>query len=139
VKLPYHPHPGEVLICRFDDSAAGAEMIKKRPVVVVSCHRSHNRELCTVVPLSTTAPVVREAWHYTMPPTFSVMSWHANGAIWAKCDMLATVSFTRLHQPYRHTRTSGRVYVTHMVSPVDLAAIKAGIVAYLQLKGLLGQ
>ena len=49
--------------------------------------------------------------------------------MWAKCDMLATVSFDRLNKPYIKTR-SGRNYVTHKLDATDIAAVFACLRAY---------
>ncbi len=130
--LPYLPRPGEVLICAFDDVAPGAEMIKRRPVVVVSSYRSHSRRLCTVVPLSTTAPEPALAWHHALP-SLSIAGWKAAGTIWAKSDMLATVAFDRLNAPYLKSRHGGRRYTTTVLPAPDLEAIRRGIRAYLDL------
>lgn len=130
--LPYCPKPGEILICRFDDSAVGAEMIKARPAVVVSCVESHSRRLCTVVPLSTTAPVLELPWHHKLPG-LAVTGFRANGLIWAKCDRLATVSFERVNKLYLRSRIGGRRYLEHLLPDRDLQAVRAGIRAYLGL------
>lgn len=129
--LPYRPVPGEVLICSFDDAARGAEMVKRRPVVVVSCRSSHHRNLCTVIPLSTTAPVPPMLWHHPLP-LLTVAGWVAKSPMWAKCDMLATVSFDRLNAPYLKSR-SGRRYLNHALTADDLVAVRACIRAYLDL------
>ena len=129
--LPYHPHPGEVLICDFDDVGVGAEMVKRRPVVVVSMRDASGGRLVTVVPLSTTAPAPEQAWHYSMPH-LRIRGWPDTPTSWAKCDMLATVSFVRLNKPYAKTR-SGRSYITLALDPIDLAAIRAGIRAWMNL------
>lgn len=129
--LPYHPHPGEVLICDFDQTSIGAEMVKRRPVIVVSRRDSHGRGLATVVPISTTAPVPVQAWHHPLQ-LLVVTGWQAKAAMWAKCDMVATVSFERLNKAYVRTR-HGRQYVTHHLSAEDLAAVRACLRAYLGL------
>jgi mRNA interferase MazF len=129
--LPYFPHPGEVLICDFDDVAAGAEMVKRRPVIVVSRRESHGRFLATVVPLSTTRPDPVQLWHHELPH-LKITGWQPNGTIWAKCDMLATASFDRLNKPYLKTR-HGRNYVTHRLDVADLEAVRACLRAYLLL------
>ena len=49
--------------------------------------------------------------------------------MWAKCDMLATVSFDRLNKPYVKTR-SGRNHVTHRLDDPDLVAVLACLRAY---------
>ena len=119
--LPYLPHQGEILVCDFDDSAVGAEMIKRRPVVVVSRHESHRAKLCTVVALSTTPPKPQQGWHHHMPQ-LRVTGWAADNGVWAKCDMLATVSLDRLNKPYIKRRT-GRQYIDHQLPDQDMQAI----------------
>lgn len=66
-------------------------------------------------------------------PHLAVAGWDANAGVWAKCDMLATVSFERLNQPYTKTRHHGRNYIKHSLTEDDLAAVLAGIRAYLGL------
>ena len=51
--INFHPRLGQVLYCDFKTGFRPPEMVKARPVVVLS--RNHH-ELCTVVPLSGTEP-----------------------------------------------------------------------------------
>lgn len=53
--------------------------------------------------------------------------------MWAKCDMLCTVSLDRLNKPYRKTARSGRKFVTHFLDQADIDAVLKGVRAYLQL------
>lgn len=132
MSLPYLPYQGEILVCDFDDSAIGAEMIKRRPVVVVSRHEAHrSSKLCSVVALSTTAPSPVEAWHYNMPH-LRVTGWSAENGVWAKCNMISTVSLERLNKPYIKLR-SGRKYIDHKLDGLDMAAVLDGIRSYLKL------
>lgn len=87
--------------------------------------------LCTVIPLSTTEPNPVRQWHHPMPH-LQIKGWQANGVVWAKCDMLCTVSFDRLNKPYVKSR-HGRNYITHKLHDDDLSAILAGVRAYLGL------
>lgn len=104
-------------------------MVKRRPVVVISRHETHGRNLCTVVPLSTTAPAPPRSWHHPLPH-LAVIGWNAKAPIWAKCDMICTVSTERLRKPYTKTR-HGRNHVTQALDPADLAAVLACVRAYL--------
>lgn len=119
------------MVCDFDESAVGAEMIKRRPVVVVSRHDAHRSQLCVVVSLSTTPPEDAKSWHHFMPH-LRITNWAADGGVWAKCDMLATVSLQRLNKPYIRTR-SGRQYVTHKLDQADMQAILGCIKALMQI------
>ncbi len=52
--LSTHPQVGSTLICNYGTGFVAPEMVKRRPVVVISRLR-RRADLCTVVPLSTTA------------------------------------------------------------------------------------
>jgi len=52
--------------------------------------------------------------------------------MWAKCDLLETVSLERLNQPYIKSR-SGRRFVPHALSISELEAVRTCIRAYLHL------
>lgn len=103
-------------------------MVKVRPVVVISPRR-RSGQLVTVVPLSSTAPVPVDPWHYNLPPGAYPP---ARGPIWAKCDMVTTVALERLDRV--KTSVDGRrVYRTFQLADADLAAILAGVRAALGL------
>lgn len=93
--LLFHPAPGDIVVCDFHGSV-GAEMTKRRPVVVISPNFKSRTGLCCVVPLGTTAPEPVAAYHYllTLKPTLPVP--FDSPEMWVKGDMLATVSFQRL-------------------------------------------
>jgi uncharacterized protein YifN (PemK superfamily) len=116
-----------VLICDYSTGFIAPEMVKHRPIVVVSGRERHGRKLCTIVPLSTTDPYPVEAWHRNIP--VAIPGWNSQ-TCWAKCDMLATVSFDRLDKPHTKTR-SGRNYHTVRLAPADLAAVRDAVLAYL--------
>jgi uncharacterized protein YifN (PemK superfamily) len=123
--LSFQPKVGNVLMCDFEGYVA-PEMIKKRPVVVIARNRANN-QLVTVVPLSTTAPEVMETHHYRLP--LNPVPAHKGETCWAKCDMLATVSITRMDR-----MKDGWNRVVPIISAVDLNAIRLCVVNALQLK-----
>lgn len=125
----FYPKPGHVLICDFERGFVAPEMVKARPVVVVSKSELPSRRLCTVVPLSTTAPHDEFDWHVLLAqnPLPETLGYKP---IWAKCDMVYSVSFDRLDKPHRKTRGK-REYFTTKLSPPDLDAIIRGIIAHL--------
>jgi uncharacterized protein YifN (PemK superfamily) len=106
-------------------------MVKRRPVIVISRRETHNRRLCTVIPLSTTAPSPVCSWHHPLPHV-KVTGWQANEPMWAKCDMLVTVSFERLNKPYLKTRL-GRNFVAHKLEVIDINAVLACVRSYFGL------
>ncbi|POA22051.1 hypothetical protein C1886_02500 [Pseudomonas sp. FW300-N1A1] len=119
--LQYQPKEGSVLICDFRGYEV-PEMVKVRPVVVIRKHRS-NRLLVTVVPLSTTAPDCVLEHHLEL-------SSHLQGAsptCWAKCDMVATVSLSRLDRIKSRDRQGKRVYVISQLETDEFYAIKVAV------------
>lgn len=50
--------------------------------------------------------------------------------VWAKCDMITTVSFDRLDKPYQKRR-SGRDYLTIKLPDADMEGIRAALLGYL--------
>lgn len=133
--ITFHPKPGNVLICDFATGFKPPEMIKKRPVVVVS--KSH-QQLVTVVPLSTTAPDPVEKWHHelldaSLPPPLR------GKRHWAKCDVIASVAFWRLDRVRgpRHPTTGKRTYMSYEVSDEDREAIQKAILSVLGLSHLI--
>jgi mRNA interferase MazF len=93
--LSYYPNIGEIVLCDYRGSVE-PEMIKTRPVVVVSPRLRRRGNLVGVVPLSTTVPTSAEPYHCLieldnpLPPPFD------NPVMWAKCDMYSVVSMQRL-------------------------------------------
>jgi mRNA interferase MazF len=93
--LTFHPRPGTVLICDFSTGFMPPEMVKKRPVVVVSSAHINRNFLCTVVPVSTTKPLSIEPYHVRIRRG-SYPFFHPTKPCWVKCDMITTVALRRL-------------------------------------------
>jgi uncharacterized protein YifN (PemK superfamily) len=87
------PKAGTVLVCDFSGYIA-PEIVKTRPVVVISPNHLRRIGLVTVIPPSTTAPLPLEQYHYQLRGN-PVPGSNAE-IIWAKCDLVATVSTARL-------------------------------------------
>jgi uncharacterized protein YifN (PemK superfamily) len=106
------------------------EMVKRRPVLVVSPRLPHRDNLCAVVPISSTAPrhdvryAVRLEFDDPLPAPFDAP------VGWVKCDMLATVSFERLDL-FRTGRDheGKRQYLNRRLSEEDFKRVKLGILA----------
>ena len=132
--LPYHPKQGEVLRCDYS-GLVPPEMSKVRWVVVVSPKFLNRPNLCTVVPLSTTPPAQPEAYHVKLDRDPAP---NASGAdVWAKCDMLMTVSFSRLSAYWDGRRSDGkRDYKSIHVSGLELGRIRQATLVALGLGNL---
>ena len=133
--LPYNPKAGEALRCDFS-GLVPPEMHKVRWVVVVSPKGSNSGNLCTVVPLSTTPPHVPQPWHVKMDVDPSPNG-TPGAVVWAKCDMVMRVSYSRLSAYWDGKRSDGkRNYVTLMVQQDEMVRIKKGMLYALGLGGL---
>lgn len=132
VPLKFHPRPGSVLICDFDTGFRKPEMVKRRPVVVVSPRRRIGPEVCLVVPFSTQAPAVAQPFHYEIR-VGAYPFFQANGSVWAKADMLTCVALSRLDRLYY-----GGQYQEGHLSTGDLDGIRKGIVAALGIDLVMG-
>jgi len=129
VALTFHPGPGAIVICNFTTGFLPPEMVKIRPVVIVSPRR-RTTQLATVVPLSSTPPSPPQPWHHQCAATAYPP---ARGPIWAKCDMLATVGLARLDRVRVRGTGGGWQYQVFQVPASDLAAILVGVKAALGL------
>lgn len=102
------------------------EIVKIRPVVVVARNR-RNRQLVTIVPLSTTGPHSPDAYQPRLSANPLPRRQHI--ACWAKCDLIATVSLSRLDR----FKAGRRSYVTPSLEAADFDAIRQAIVSVLGL------
>lgn len=114
--ITFHPKAGTVLMCDFQGFKK-PEMIKTRPVIIVSPSHMKRPGLYTVVPMSTTSPDSVEPYHYhfeqnPMPNTV--------GDAWAKCDMVATVGVYRLDR----IKIARGKFVTLSIGKDELEAIR---------------
>lgn len=94
--INYQPKPGAVVKCDFKGYII-PEMVKNRPVLVISSHKS-NSKLVTIVPISATQPTHIESYHHELDLTVET-----NLAVflkpmprWFKCDLIYVVSIDRL-------------------------------------------
>ena len=136
--LLYHPEPGEIVMCRYEDVVMAPEMRKARPVVVVGPRLRRRGRLATIVPLSTTAPTTVENYHSKIELLQALPAPFDSLVMWAKCDMITSVSLDRLDR-FRGSRTSGgggRTWVTGSLSSAQLRDVRAAILCGLGLDSL---
>ena len=127
--LRFAPRVGSVLLCDF--SLGGfrpPEMVKRRPVVVLSPRLRHRAGLVSVVPLSTTPP--GRVVSYVVPLRLQPLppAPFDSPACWAKCDMVSCVSIARLDF-FRTPRSSARrrVYLQLKLSADQLEQVRGGV------------
>jgi mRNA interferase MazF len=123
--LKFHPEPGTILVCDFTGMKA-PEMVKTRPVVVVSPRLKHRDGLLTVVPLSTTPPPHICDYHCEITLAPPLPEPFDRATVWVKCDMIYNVAFWRL-ELIRTARdhTGKRKYLQRIVAAGDMAKIRA--------------
>jgi uncharacterized protein YifN (PemK superfamily) len=116
--IQFAPKKGMILMCNFAGYKL-PEIIKIRPVVVISPNHLRRGNLVTVVPFSTTPPSKVMNHHCSMPNHIL----KDGSEVWAKCDMLATVGWERLDR----VKTGKRHYETLYVSEQELTEIMKGV------------
>lgn len=92
-----HPDKGTVLICDFDQGFVEPEMVKPRPVIVISPKIVARPKLLTVVPLSTTPPEQIMPYHCELKLPFAIPPPFDSETHWLKGDMINAVSFDRVN------------------------------------------
>jgi uncharacterized protein YifN (PemK superfamily) len=128
-----HPDQGTILICQFEPGFRPPEMVKRRPVIVVSPRMAPRVGLCTVVALSTAEPRNPMPYHLklqlqpALPPP-----WDAEDC-WVKGDMVAAVGFHRLDFVRERTATGDRSYRHATLDAVQLRQVQACILMGLGL------
>ncbi|GGD97381.1 hypothetical protein GCM10011390_15230 [Aureimonas endophytica] len=111
-------------------------MVKRRPCIVVSPKLPDRDKLCTIVPLSTTAPAKPRAYNCELVLDPPLPAPYDAPSMWVKADMLQTVAFHRLALLTRGKDGSGqRVYDTRVLPADKLAEIRACIAHALGFDG----
>ena len=125
--LLFHPEPGTILICDFSTGFRPPEMVKVRPVVVISPRR-RGGQLATVVPLSSTEPKPAQPWHWPVPAGLYPP---ARGPMWGKADVVNTVALERLDRVKVRDASGQRRYITVHLTAGQLAELRSAVRAAL--------
>lgn len=129
MSLIYVPDAGTIVLCDFSTGFRPPEMVKKRPVIIISPPIHNRRDLCTIVPLSTTEPNIMERYHYELifnPPLPSPFN---KEKFWVKCDMVNSVGLWRLDLLYNKDNNGiKRDYIKPRVSKEELMDIRNCVV-----------
>ena len=134
--LKYHPKPGAIILCDYTGFKV-PEMVKTRPVVVVSPRLRNRDELCTVVPLSTTEPNRKQLYHCEIEMVRPLPAPWVSIKYWVKADMLATVGFHRL-SPIRigQDHEGKRKYLNYVLNAEELQNVRDCVLQALGLPHL---
>lgn len=128
------------LICDYNTGFIAPEMVKRRPVVVISPRLRNRPNLCTIVPLSGTVPDREQEYHccIEMEPPLP-KPWDSKW-FWVKADMIATVSFSRLELVRGPKDFEGkRKYIQRNVGRENLLRIRRCVLCALGLSALTGE
>ncbi|HBM2887645.1 TPA: type II toxin-antitoxin system PemK/MazF family toxin [Klebsiella oxytoca] len=131
--LKFQPSVRSVLMCDFRGLVV-PEIVKIRPVIVVARNR-YNNQLVTVVPVSTTAPALARECHHEL--MVNPMPGNEHISSWVKCDMLMTVSLSRLDRIKTKT-WEGRSYVVPQITVEEFECVKRAILHGIGMSYLLG-
>ncbi|GAW42051.1 PemK-like protein [Brevundimonas sp. SH203] len=132
-----HPKIGTILMCDFDSGFTPPEMVKRRPVVVVSPKIVARPGLCTVVPLSTTAPDPVMQFHCQIDLPDLLPDWLDKKGVWVKADMMVAVALSRLDFiRLAKSRQGKREYCFSTITSDNLRTIRGCILAGLGLAHL---
>jgi mRNA interferase MazF len=136
VPLAEHPPLGLIVTCDFDGLRV-PEMVKRRPVVVLSPKMRGREALCTVVPLSTTAPDPVQPYHAQIDISPLLPDRWASQGVWIKGDMLYTVSLRRLDfLRFGKDANGRRIYYLKSLSSENLSIIRRCVLRGLGLGSL---
>lgn len=95
--ITFHPHSGQILMCDFTTGFKPPEMVKTRPVIVLTPQLKGRGQLVTVVCLSTARPEPVMPYHCTVPKAeLPMTSFFQESESWVKGDLIYTVGFARL-------------------------------------------
>lgn len=136
--IQFHPEQGTILVCDFH-GLVPPEMVKRRPVIVVSPRLRRRSGLCTVVPLSTTQPADLAPYHYKLHMETPLPKPYDAQSHWVKADMIYSVGFSRLYLPFDGKDLSGRrIHDVRVIDKADLLKIQEALLHGLGLTTLTG-
>lgn len=134
MSISEHPALGTVVMCDFNLGFRVPEMVKRRPVVVISPKISGRPHLCTVVALSTDPPDVVMPYHCQIDLRPKLPEpWNSDG-VWVKGDMVNAVAFHRLDLiRLGKDRNGKRQYLYEPLSRENMQAVRACVLRALGL------
>lgn len=119
-----HPVPGTIVRVDLNDGFRPPEMVKRRPCVVISPRIPGRDRLCTIVPLSTTAPKPALGHHLKITLDPPLPAPFDKPVMWAKADIVLTVAFHRLRLLFARKQDGQRVYDIRVLEPSVFAQLQ---------------
>lgn len=126
-----HPAPGTIVRVDLSQGFREPEMVKRRPCIVLSPPIPGRQMLCTIVPLSTSAPRRVLPCHMEIVVDPPLPEPYSNPRMWLKGDVVLTVAFHRLRLLFDRHEAGQRVYDVRVL-PADVfedvkACVRAGL------------
>ena len=125
--IKFSPKAGQIFICDFKGFEV-PEMVKTRPVIVISPKLPHRSQIVTIVPISLTPPIHKLPFAVNLAKNYSPDSDDAD--CWAKCDMIMNLRLQRLSG----FKIGRRKYTYPQLTPSDLQNVKSGVLSGLGFK-----
>lgn len=129
--LQYFPRAGQVLVCDFKGFKP-PEMVKCRPVIIISPKLPFRSQIATVVPISTTEPIKEVPFVVRLSKNY-----HPNEKdekpCWAKCDMVMNISTSRLDG----FKVGRRKFASPHCNEEDFNAVRIGVIHALGINDLI--
>lgn len=128
--LQFHPRAGQIFVCDFSGFRE-PEMIKPRPVIVVSPRLPYRSDIVAVVPISLTEP------RHALPFCYRLSrNYHPEESddlpSWAKADMVMNLGLYRLSA----FKVGRRQYAYPTLTEGDLRAVRHAVLCGLGLDRL---
>ncbi|MCT8970619.1 type II toxin-antitoxin system PemK/MazF family toxin [Microbaculum marinisediminis] len=125
--LKFHPRAGQIFVCDFKGFKE-PEMVKPRPVIVISPRLPYRSEIVAVVPISLTEPRHHLPFCYRLSKNYHPDE--PDGLpCWAKADMLMNLGTYRLNG----FKVRRRKYEYPTLLPDDLAGVRRAVLCGLGL------
>ena len=132
-----HPYTGSILLCDFNSGFREPEMVKRRPVVVLSPKIAARPGLCTVVALSETEPAPKLPYHCQIDIRPELPEEFSSNGVWVKGDMIYAVGFHRLDLIRIGKNMAGkRLYHYEPLSAENIRKIRECVLKAIGLTGL---
>ena len=128
-----HPAPGTIVRVDLSEGFRPPEMVKRRPAIVLSPPIPGRASLCTIVPLSTTAPVPALAHHLQLSFDPPLPHPYTSPLMWVKGDIVLTVAFHRLRLLFSHSEDGQCVYDLRCLDDRSMESVRACVRAGLGL------
>ena len=123
-------------MCDFSEGLREPEMVKNRPVLVLSRPRKRHG-LVTVACISTVKPNPVEAYHYLLPKaSMPRKRQFQEKESWVKADMIYTVGFHRLNLIQEGKIDGRRQYFDRVLGHQQMSDIRACVLAGLGIREL---